>query len=113
MIKELESASACVLPPKKDIYSDLYYSIKLTEMIYFRIPVISTRLDTYLYYYPENCILYFNSGDIDDLANKIIYAWENKDKLDNFTTNAWHYYQNISWDKMKERYLLLVKDMMT
>ncbi len=110
MIKELESASACILPPKKDIYSDLYYSIKLTEMIYFRIPVISTRLYTYLYYYPENCILYFNSGDKVDLANKIVYAFENE--LSHFTTNAWQHYRKISWDKMKSRYLLLLENML-
>ena len=37
MYKELANASAIVIPPKKDIYSDLYYSGKIVESIYMRI----------------------------------------------------------------------------
>lgn len=109
MMKELETASACILPPQKDIYSELYYSLKLTEMIYFRIPVIATRLKTYLYYYPENCLIYFNSNDAEELSEKIIFICENKDKLKTFTENALKAYQKINWGIMRKRYLNIVK----
>ena len=108
MIKELELASACILPPKKDIYSDLYYSLKLTEMIYFKIPVIATRLNTYLYYYPEDSLIYFDSENIEELAEKIIYIYNNGNNLGLYTENAFNYYQKNNWEIMKERYLNLV-----
>jgi glycosyltransferase involved in cell wall biosynthesis len=111
MINALQTASLCVLPPKKDIYSDLYYSLKLTEMIYFRIPVISTRLKTYSYYYPEDCILYFESNNIKELAEKIVFAFKNKEKLQAYTRNAFIAYQNISWNKMSKRYIQLLNSM--
>lgn len=104
MVKELEIASACVLPAKKDIYSDLYYSIKLTEMIYFKIPVIATRLKTYLHYYPEDCLIYFDSENIEMLAEKILYTYKNRDSLSSFSENAVREYQKINWDIMSKRY---------
>lgn len=108
MVKELEIASACVLPPQKDIYSDLYYSIKLTEMIYFRIPVIATRLKTYLHYYPENCLIYFDSNNAEELAEKIIFTYKNRITLNIFTENAFHEYQKINWKIMADRYLNVI-----
>jgi glycosyltransferase involved in cell wall biosynthesis len=107
MMKELEQASVCILPPKKDIYSDLYYSLKLTEMIYFRIPVIATRLDTYHSYYPEDCLIYFNSDDCEDLAKKILFVYSNS-KIETYTDNAFKQYSNYSWDIMKLRYQSLI-----
>ena len=108
MVKELEIASACVLPPQKDIYSDLYYSIKLTEMIYFRIPVIATRLKTYLHYYPENCLIYFDSNNAEELAEKIIFTYKNRTAVNIFTVNAYHEYQKINWKIMSDRYLNVI-----
>jgi len=109
MIECLQNADVCVLPPKKDIYSDLFYSLKLTEMIFFKIPVIATRLNTYKYYFPEDCILYFNSDDHLDLADKIIFTYFNKEKTKVFTYNAFRSYQKVSWDIMKIRYLDIIK----
>ena len=113
MVKELEAASACVLPPKKDIYSDLYYSIKLTEMIYFRIPVIATRLKTYLHYYPEDCLIYFDSENVEDLANRIIFTYKNRNSLTKYTENAFKEYQKINWEVMSERYIKIINSLVT
>ena len=103
MMKELELASACILPPKKDIYSDLYYSLKLTEMIYFKIPIIATRLNTYQYYFPEDSLIYFDSENIEELADKIIYIYKNENDLKSYTENAFNYYQKNNWDNNERK----------
>jgi glycosyltransferase involved in cell wall biosynthesis len=109
MMERLSNASVCVLPPLKDIYSDLYYSLKLTEMIYLKIPVIATRLDTYLYYYPEDCIYYFESGDACGLAEAIRLVYEDPEEVKRHTNAAWERYQGFSWPIMKGRYLGLAR----
>ena len=81
----------------------------LTEMIYFKIPVICTRLDTYLYYYPEDCLFYFNSDDVKDLAMKIMYVYRNKKKVTEYTNNALNKYNNFDWTKMSYRYIYMLK----
>jgi glycosyltransferase involved in cell wall biosynthesis len=50
MRKEVLKSNVLILPPLKNIYSDLFYTIKLVEMIYLKIPVIATRLNKYKRY---------------------------------------------------------------
>ena len=109
MMKELESASLSVIPPIKDVYSDLFYSIKLIEMIFLKIPVAATRLNTYLQFYPEDCLLYFDSNNDEELADKIIFAFKNSDKMRIFTDKAFTEYKKYSWNIMKERYIKLIE----
>ena len=110
MMKELSSASACILPPRKDIYSDLYYSLKLTEMVYLKIPVIATRLNTYLRYYPENCLYYFDSGDAERVAALICRVYDNPGESREYIENALERYRDYSWPVMKGRYLEMIKN---
>ena len=111
MVNILKSVSLCILPPTRNVYSDLYYSIKLVEMIYFKIPVIATRLNTYLYYYPENCILYFDSGNVEQLVEKIIFIYENQNEVNHFTNNAFERYRNYNWKLMSDRFINVLKEL--
>jgi glycosyltransferase involved in cell wall biosynthesis len=104
MVNEIAKATLCILPPQKDIYSELFYSLKLLEMIYFRIPVIATRLKTYEYYYPENCIYYFDSNNVHQLVEKIVFVVNNPDDVKVKTKNAFNEYQKYSWKIMSNRY---------
>lgn len=109
MIKELETASVCILPPKKDIYSDLFYSLKLTEMIYLKIPVIASRLNTYMKYYPEGCLFYYDASDSNQLAKKIILVGNNDNIIEKYTERAYNEYNKYSWDIMSKRYVSLIE----
>lgn len=109
MIGELQYASLCVLPPRKDLYSDLFYSLKLLEMIYLRIPVVATRLNTYQYFYPEGCIVYFTPDDVADLAEKILFVMRNPAEIEQYTANAVAAYRQYRWEIMKERYAGLIQ----
>ena len=113
MMKALENASVCVLPPKKDIYSDLYYSLKLVEMIHLKIPVIASRLNTYLHYYPEDSLIYFEPGNTVELADKLCFVYHKRGKVQSFTHNAYAHSRFLSWDIMSKRYLDLLAQMQT
>ncbi len=111
MYNEILKASVLILPPLKNIYSDLFYTIKLIEMIYLKIPVIATRLDTYKRYYSEDALFYFDSGNVEQLAEKIKEVFYNKDLVKSKTETAFAEYQSIGWDIMKDRYLALIKNL--
>lgn len=104
MYRELCNATALVLPPKRDIYSDLYYSGKLIESIWLKIPVIASRLNAYLFYYPEDCLIYFDAGNEEQLAEKIIELYLYPDIGRNKSENAFNRYQQFSWPVMRKRY---------
>ncbi len=111
MMKALEYASVCILPPKKDIYADLYYSLKLTEMIYLGIPVIATRLKTYCRYYPEDCVFYFTAESTEELADRICYVYDHPGAVQSGTVRAKNEYAKYAWNVMSARYIQLVRSL--
>lgn len=112
MYEEVRKANVCVLPPIKNIYSDLFYTLKMLEMIYLRIPVIATRLNTYQKYYREDSLFYFDSGDLDGLAEQIKKVFYEKDLVKQKTENAFIDYQKVGWDIMKERYIKVINGLL-
>jgi len=108
MRREVLKTSVLILPPLKNIYSDLFYTIKLIEAVYLKIPVIATRLNTYLRYYSEESLFYFESGNINDLTSKIEEVFYNRESVKNKTMNAFNDYQKVNWDVMREKYLKIV-----
>ena len=112
MNKEILKSSVLVLPPLKNLYSDLFYTIKLVEMVYLRIPVIATRLNTYELYYGEDSLFYFDSGNTRQLSEKIREVFYNKTLIAQKTENAFNNYMKVSWDKMKLIYIKIIFDLL-
>jgi len=108
MRREVLKTEVLILPPIKNIYSDLFYTIKLIETIYLRIPVIATRLNTYLRYYSEDSLFYFNSGNVSELAERIKEVFYNKELVKSKTANARADYDKLCWEIMRDRYLKIV-----
>lgn len=107
---EILKANVCVLPPLKNLYSDLFYTVKMVEMIYLKVPVIATRLKTYQKYYSENSIFYFESNNIEELADRIKEVFYNKELVQKKVESAFLDYQKVSWNIMKKKYLELIKN---
>lgn len=108
MRKEVLKSNVLILPPLKNIYSDLFYTIKLVEMIYLKIPVIATRLNTYKRYYREESLFYFDSGNLDQLVEKIEEVYYNKELVAKKVNNAYEDYMKVNWEIMKSRYLEII-----
>jgi glycosyltransferase involved in cell wall biosynthesis len=108
MRKEVLKSNVLILPPLKNIYSDLFYTIKLVEMIYLKIPVIATRLNTYKRYYSEESLFYFDSGNLDQLIEKIEEVYYNKELVAKKVNNAYEDYMKVNWEIMKSRYLKII-----
>ncbi|HWA06179.1 MAG TPA: glycosyltransferase [Ignavibacteria bacterium] len=109
MRREVLKTGVLILPPIKNIYSDLFYTIKLIETIYLKIPVIATRLNTYLRYYSEDSLFYFNSGNTAELAERIKEVFYNKELVKNKTLSARADYDKLSWEIMRDRYLKIIQ----
>lgn len=111
MRKEVLKTSVLILPPLKNIYSDLFYTIKLIETIYLKIPVIATRLNTYKRYYSEESLFYFESGNVGELAERIKEVYFNKQLVQQKTASARADYDKIGWEIMRDRYLGVVGEL--
>lgn len=112
MRKEVLKASVLILPPEKNIYSDLFYTIKLIEAVYLKIPVIAARLNTYMKYYGENSLFYFDSGSIDQLTVRINEVFYNPGIVKKKTASALADYNKLNWLIMRDRYIKIVKSLL-
>jgi len=104
VVRAASEASVCVIPADRKVYSEFHYPLKLVEMIYIGVPVIAPRLMTYQYYYPESALLYYEPGNVGDLADKIIYAANNPDQMRERAKEALRAYEPYSWAVMSQRY---------
>jgi len=111
MRKEVLKTGVLILPPLKNIYSDLFYTIKLIETIYLKIPVIATRLNTYKRYYSEESLFYFDSGNINELVERIKEVYYNNTLVQQKTASARADYDKLSWEIMRDRYIKIVDEL--
>ena len=112
MLKELTKASVCIYPPLRNIYTEICYPIKLTELANLGIPVISSRYKTLLHYYPEVTFFYFDAGDLNGLVEQILLVKNNPELAKQKAGNAKKAYDKVSWNKiMKPKYLQIVNNL--
>jgi glycosyltransferase involved in cell wall biosynthesis len=57
------------------IFGALYFSNKILEYMSQGLPVIASRTETLVRYIPENAIFYFEPGNAQDMAAKILHVW--------------------------------------
>jgi glycosyltransferase involved in cell wall biosynthesis len=112
MLKELTKASVCIYPPLRNIYTEICYPIKLTELANLGIPVISSRYKTILHYYPEDTFFYFDAGDLKGLVKQILIVKNNPELASQRAENAKKAYDKVSWNKiMKPKYLQIINNL--
>lgn len=102
----LNTVNLGIIPTRKSKYTDLSLSNKFMECIYFEVPTIASNIDTYRYYFPDDCITYFQSGNIADLAAKIEFAMTSYAIAQDKARRAYlRYQENYNWKKMMDRYV--------
>jgi glycosyltransferase involved in cell wall biosynthesis len=109
MIEALMEMDLGILATRKDVFLNLSLSNKLAEYIYLKIPVISSNLDATKHYFTDEHILYFESGDTDDLCQKIVFAYNNRERMQKMAELAYEKSKAINWNVMAKRYLEVIE----
>jgi glycosyltransferase involved in cell wall biosynthesis len=110
MLERLREMDLGILAFRKDVFLNLSFSNKLAEYIYFKIPVVTSDLDGVKFYFAEDQILYYEAGDAEDLGQKILYAYNNRKKVEAMSERAFERYGDLDWGVMAERYLKVVEE---
>lgn len=107
----IREADIGVLPTVRDDFIDLSFSNKLAEYVAMKTPVVATRLRSTLEYFTEDAISYFESGDVDAFASKVLELYSAPEKGLSQTEKAFKQYQAIKWSVQKERYVGLIESL--
>ncbi len=62
-------------------------------------------------YYREESLFYFDSGNIEQLMERISEVFYNKDLVSVKVKNAFEDYQKVRWEIMKERYMKIIRSL--
>lgn len=111
LLQELYRADVGVIPMHRSPYSELVDTNKMYEYIAIQKPVIASRLPAVAANFPDNALLYFTSGDVDDLTQKMRQIYRDAEMRKQLPRKAYQIFERLRWKKSREGYLRLVTEL--
>lgn len=111
MARIMENADLAVVPKRNDSFGDEAFSTKILEFMALGVPVIVSNTTVDRYYFDENIVTFFRSGDVDDLAGHIISLIRDPGARQRQIKNAHEFVKQNDWATKKGKYLQLVDDL--
>jgi glycosyltransferase involved in cell wall biosynthesis len=108
--RKLEEMDLGILACRKNIFTNLSFSNKLAEYVFLKIPVIHSDLESIRHYFGENEIIYFKSGNVEELGEKICDALKSGYLIASRADAAFNRYRAIEWGIMSRRYLDIIEN---
>jgi glycosyltransferase involved in cell wall biosynthesis len=105
MIEEILCADAAIVPMRRNPYSILVHTNKMYEYMALERPIIASRLDSVLSYFPEDTLLYFRPDDEGDLAERALYVFNHSEEIKTRVRRTTELYQTYRWEHEKRKYL--------
>ncbi len=76
---------------RADNFGNQAFSTKILEFMILGVPVIASKTKVDMYYFNDSLLEFFDSGDENSLAQKIIYLYNNKQRRIELTNNAFQF----------------------
>jgi len=112
LVGQIKSADIGIIPLLYDDFTKYMLPVKLLEYVALEIPVICTRTETIETYFDNSMIQYFSSGSANELADDILFLYQNPDRRRELITNASKFNQAYNWEKQKQSYYQLIDALM-
>ncbi|HYH01121.1 MAG TPA: glycosyltransferase family 4 protein [Terriglobales bacterium] len=109
----MANADLAVVPKRKDTFGNEAFSTKILEFMSVGVPVIvsDTKIDRY--YFNGSIVQFFQDGDEDDLAKKMVLLITDHKLRQQISDRAFAFVQGFDWESHKTTYLGLVDLLVT
>jgi glycosyltransferase involved in cell wall biosynthesis len=104
----MANADLGVVPKRADSFGNEAYSTKIMEFMSLGVPVIISRTKIDSFYFDDNVVRFFESGNEDALAQAMLEAIEKKELRQKLITNAYTYVARNNWETKRAEYFNLV-----
>ncbi len=104
----LSTVDLGIVPKRKDSFGNEAFSTKIMEFMAMGVPVVAARTVIDEYYFNDALLQFFESGNADDLADKILELARDPAKRDALRSAATSFIAYNNWDVKKKQYLDLV-----
>lgn len=107
----MAEADLAVVPKRASSgFGDEAASTKIMEFMALGIPVIVSRTKVDSYYHDDSMVMFFESENVDKLAEAMMLLWRDPQLRAKLTFNASEYVRNNNWNEKKWDYLRLLGD---
>ncbi len=101
--KYISISDLCTIPFLQTKVNDRGVPNKLFEYTIHEKPILASRLKGMSLTFSEQEILYYEPGNVDDAAKKIIWCYNNPHKIEKMVINAKKMYEEkYTWDKFEK-----------
>jgi glycosyltransferase involved in cell wall biosynthesis len=109
----ISNADVGVVPKRADSFGNEAYSTKIMEFMSQGVPVVLSRTKIDNFYFDDSVVRFFESGDVQALADGMKEVIQNKVLRDSLIAGGYKYVDLNSWDRRKAEYLELVDSLST
>jgi glycosyltransferase involved in cell wall biosynthesis len=100
---EMKNADVGISCHRAGIFGDLYFSTKIIEYLSQSLPVLSTRTYTIHKYLSNDCLFYYDPGNVEDMAKTLRFMWHHPDEVMRRLNAARQLIPKLSWKAEKAR----------
>ena len=93
-----------IVPNRLNIFTQDILNAKLLEYVSMDIPAVASRTPGIEYYFDEEMVAFFEAGNVEELASRILWLYNNPKEREKLVANAKKFFEQHSWKKEKERY---------
>jgi glycosyltransferase involved in cell wall biosynthesis len=112
MIEEILAADVTVVPMRRNPYSVLVHTNKMFEYLALQRPVVASRLDSVVAYFPDDAISYFEPDDANDLARRLNEVIADPQASAKRVEAATRLYEAYRWSEEKQKYLAVYSSLL-
>jgi glycosyltransferase involved in cell wall biosynthesis len=111
MAKIMEAADLGIVPKRSDNFGNEAFSTKILEFMAVGVPVIVADTLVDKYYFDDSVVYFFQAGNEDDLARRMLEMIQNPERRRAQTEKATRFVNKNDWTAKQHEYLELVDGM--